>query len=93
MRKTIAIEAEKKRKLELERRFNGIADARRGRIRSLSEIAVEFLQGYRLRNPRSATFADYAVGHGGDALGDGQSSSKTAMISFWAGGFRTSSTQ
>jgi len=62
-RKTIAVDAEKKRKLELERSFNGIEDTRLDRVRSISEIAVEFLQGYRLRNPRSATFAEYATGH------------------------------
>src|ERR1700689_4137599 len=62
-RKTIAEEAEKKRHLELEKGFNQIEDTRRERIRSVSELADEFLVGYYLRNPKSSTFAKYAVGH------------------------------
>ncbi len=62
-RKTIAVEAEKKRRLELEKSFNGIEDNRRERIRPISEIAPEFMLAYKLRNPRSTTFAEYALGH------------------------------
>ncbi len=62
-RKTVAIEAEKQRRLELERGFNNIADTRRERIRSVAELADEFFEGYKLRNPKSATFAEYAIGH------------------------------
>lgn len=62
-RKTIAQEAEKKRRLELERGFNQIEDTRRERIRPLSELADDFLESYKLRNPKSATFAEYALGH------------------------------
>ena len=62
-RKTIAVDAEKKRRLELEKSFNGIEDNRRERIRTISEIAAEFLLAYELRNPRSSTFAEYALGH------------------------------
>src|SRR5437588_4047526 len=62
-RKTIATEAEKKRRLELEKGFNQIEDNRQDRIRALAEVAREFLDHYKLRNPRSATFAEYATGH------------------------------
>lgn len=68
-RKTLAVEAEKKRRLELEKSFNGIEDNRRERIRPLSEIAAEFLLAYELRNPRSSTFAEYALGHATRLLG------------------------
>lgn len=62
-RKTIAIEREKNRKLELERGFNQIEDKRQDSIRTVAELAEEFLEAYKLRNPRSFTFAEYAVGH------------------------------
>jgi integrase len=62
-RKTVAQDAEKKRRMELERAFNDVSDRRRERIRSVSEVLAEFLEGYKLRNPKSATFAEYAVGH------------------------------
>ena len=74
-RKTIATTAEKNRRLELEKSFNGIEDTRRERIRSVSEIGTEFLENYGLRNPRSKTFAEYAVGHVTRLLG------KTLMVS------------
>jgi integrase len=73
-RKTIATDAEKKRRLELEKSFNGIEDNRRERVRSVAEIAAEFLENYGLRNPRSKTFAEYAVGHLTRLLG------KTLMV-------------
>jgi hypothetical protein len=62
-RKTIATEAEKNRRLELERGFNQIADNRQQRIRTVAELADEYLEGYTLRRPRSATFAKYSLGH------------------------------
>lgn len=62
-RKTIALEAEKSRRLELERGFNNIADTRRERIRTVAELADEFLEAYKLRSPKSTTFAEYAIGH------------------------------
>jgi integrase len=61
-RKTIAVEAEKKRRLELERGFNSLSD-RRERIRAIAELADEFLEGYKVLKPKSATFATYAVSH------------------------------
>lgn len=62
-RKTIATEAEKKRRLELEKGFNQIEDNRQDRIRTLAEVAKEFIAGYTLRHPRSTTFVEYATGH------------------------------
>jgi integrase len=62
-RKTIATEAEKKRRLEMERGFNDTADRRQDRIRTVGEIADEFLIDYKLRNPKSVTFAEHALGH------------------------------
>ena len=62
-RKTIATAAEKNRHLELERGFNQIEDNRQQRIRTVAELADEYLEGYKLRQPRSATFAEYSLGH------------------------------
>src|ERR1700690_3923084 len=62
-RKTVAQEAEKKRRQELERTFNDVTDRRQERIRSISGTANKFLDDYKLRNPKSATFAEYAIGH------------------------------
>lgn len=61
--KTIAVQAEKVRRRELEQGFNQIEDNRRDRIRSIAALAAEFLEGYGLRNPRSSTYATYALGH------------------------------
>jgi integrase len=61
-RKTIAIEAEKARRLELEKGFNNLSD-RRERIHTIAELGDEFLEAYKVRKPKSATFAEYAVGH------------------------------
>ena len=62
-RKTVAQDAERKRRQELERTFNDVADRRQERIRPISEIATKFQDDYKLRNPKSATFAEYAIGH------------------------------
>ncbi len=62
-RKTIAVEAEKKRRRELEQGFNSIATARVERIKSIAELSAEFLERYRLTNPRSVSFAEWALGH------------------------------
>jgi integrase len=60
-RKTIAQEAEKNRRRELEKGFNEIEDKRSERIRSIADLTTEFIEGYGLRNPRSLTFAEYAA--------------------------------
>jgi len=62
-RKTIATDAEKKRRLELEHGFNDTADRRQERIRPIAEMVDTFLADYEVRNPKSATFAKYALGH------------------------------
>jgi integrase len=61
--KTRAKEAEKKRRRDLEEGFNGIADARDERIRSIRELAAGFLKDYRVRQPKSASFAEHAIAH------------------------------
>jgi integrase len=62
-RKTVAQDAEKKRRLELEKSFNDVTDRRKDRIRAVSAVATKFLDDYKLRNPKSADFAEYAIGH------------------------------
>jgi integrase len=62
-RKTVAVEAEKNRRKDLERSFNGIEDNRRERIRTVAELADEFFEDYKVRHPRSTTFAEYGLGH------------------------------
>jgi len=62
-RKTIALEAEKNRRMELERSFNAVEDRRHERVRSVAEVADQFFEDYKVRNPKSETFADYALGH------------------------------
>jgi integrase len=62
-RRTVARDAEKKRRLELEQAYNDTTDRRHERIRTISEMAETFLEDYRLRNPRPVTFAEYALGH------------------------------
>jgi hypothetical protein len=68
--KTVAKEAEKKRKRELEQGFNGLADSREERIRNVTELATTFLGDYTIRQPKSAKFAEYALGHVQRLLGD-----------------------
>ncbi|MBV8069953.1 MAG: tyrosine-type recombinase/integrase [Acidobacteriaceae bacterium] len=67
--KTVAKEAEKKRRRELEEGFNGLSDSRDDRIRSLGELAKTFLKDYKVRQPKSATFAKYAIEHIQETLG------------------------
>ena len=61
--KTIAKTAEQNRRRELEQGFNNVSDMRYERIRTFDEVATEFYDGYKLRLPDSATFADYAIYH------------------------------
>jgi integrase len=61
--KTIARTAEQNRRRELEEGFNNFTDIRRERVRTFSDVADEFFNGYRLRLPNSAVFADYAIHH------------------------------
>ena len=68
--KTVAKTAEQNRKRELESGFNGFEDVREERIRLISEVAEEFPISYKLRNPRSAVFADGTIRHLKRLLGD-----------------------
>lgn len=68
--KTVAKEAEKKRRRELEQGFNGIADPRNDRIRELRELSKEFLKDYKIRQPNSASFAEHAMHHVQRLVGD-----------------------
>ena len=61
--RTVAKDAEKNRKRELEEGFNNIIDVRHERIRTFRDMAGEFFNGYKLRLPDSAVFADYAIDH------------------------------
>jgi integrase len=67
--KTLAKQAEQKRRRELEQGFNSIEDVRRELIRSLREVSEEYLESYALRH-RSVTFAKHAVKHLVRLLGD-----------------------
>jgi integrase len=58
--KTLARMAEQKRHRELEEGFNGLADKRDERIRTISELAEAYLSEYRLRH-KAVTFAEYAL--------------------------------
>jgi integrase len=66
--KIVAKAAEQQRRRELEAGFHNLKEERQQRIRCLSEVIAEYLEGYRLRF-RSATFADYALGHVSRLLG------------------------
>jgi integrase len=63
-RKTVAIEAEKKRRLELERTFNSIADTRRERIRAVGEMIAAYLEHYpSTHREKSVVFATQRLEH------------------------------
>lgn len=66
--KTIAREAEKQHRRALEAGYNNFKELRENRVRVLQEIIDDYLIGYRLRY-RSATFAEYALGHVARLLG------------------------
>jgi integrase len=61
--KTVAKNAERKRKRELEEGFNNFSDLRQERIRTFSDLADEYFGAYKLRLPQSARFAEYAIEH------------------------------
>jgi integrase len=66
--KTVAKGAEQQRRRELEAGFHNLKEVRQQRIRYLKDIIAEYLVSYRLRY-RSASFADYALGHVSRLLG------------------------
>ena len=61
--KTVARNAEQKRRRELEEGFNNFIDTRQERIRTFSDMAEEYFNAYKLRLPQSARFAEYAIDH------------------------------
>jgi integrase len=61
--KTVAKLAEQARRRDLEKGFNGVSDERQERIRNLDQLATGFLADYKVRQPKSAKFARYALGH------------------------------
>lgn len=67
--RTVAREAEKQRRRELENGLNGLEAKRETRIRTLADVASEYLEDYRLRH-RAVTFAQYAIGHVVRLLGE-----------------------
>ena len=58
--KTVAKEAEKKRRRELEEGYNDIGDNRDERIQPISTVAAQYLEAYKLKH-RSGDFAEYAL--------------------------------
>jgi hypothetical protein len=66
--RTVAKEAERQHRRSLEDGFNNFKEVRQNRIWVLEDIIDEYLTGYRLRY-RSASFAEYALGHVGRLLG------------------------
>lgn len=62
-RKTIAIEAERKRRLEYERSLNGVKQERSSRIQSIAEIGSAFVADCEIRHPRSANYTNACSAH------------------------------
>jgi len=82
--KTIAKSAEQERRRELEAGYNNVKEVRQNRIRTLAEIIVEYLVGYKLRY-RSASFAEYALGHVSRLLGSKLvvDINEAAVLGYW----------
>ncbi len=68
--KTVAKASEQRRRRELAEGYNSFEDVRHERVRTVNEIATDFLASYKLRNPQSAVFATYAVRHLQRVIGD-----------------------
>ena len=49
--KTLAKQAEKNRRRDLEQGFNGISDDRSSRVRSVEQVALDYLREYRAPPP------------------------------------------
>jgi integrase len=60
--KTVALDAERNRRRQCEYGYNALEDPRKDRVRSLSDLAAEYLTEYALKH-RAVTFAEYAVHH------------------------------
>jgi hypothetical protein len=70
-RKTIALEAERSRRLELEKTFAGIpAEKRTDRIRTVNDVLVPYLQHYSISHrPKSVLFSRSRLAHVSRLLG------------------------
>jgi integrase len=70
--KTIAKEAERKRRRELEEGYNGLAkEDRSRRVLTLSQAAESFLDEYKLRHqPNSISYTKYCIDHLKEHAGD-----------------------
>ena len=70
--KTLAREAEKKRRRELEDGYNNLTkNDRNKRVQSVRKAAISYLADYKVRHPKSFNgFARYAVRHLVEHLGD-----------------------
>ena len=70
--KTLAKEAEKKRRRELEEGYNNLTkNSRNKRVQTVREASSRYLADYKVRHPKSfASFAKYAVRHLVEHLGD-----------------------
>src|ERR1035441_1594300 len=60
--KTVAKQAEQHRRRQLEKGFNGLEDNREDRVKSVNEVAKDYLEDYYLRH-QSGVFARYALGN------------------------------
>ena len=60
--KTLAKQAEAKRRRELEQGYNGLSDERANRVQTLAAAAQDYFEDYQLRH-RSVTYAEYALGN------------------------------
>ena len=50
--------------------INGLSDERQQRIRTAAELATAFLADHKVRKPKSANFAQHALGHVVGLIGD-----------------------
>jgi integrase len=62
-RKTVALESEKNRRLELEKDLAELKTIATNVFAPSQSLADGFLEAYKVRQPKSATFAEYAIGH------------------------------
>lgn len=60
--KTVAKQAEQKRRRELEVGYNGLTSNREERVQTVEAVADAYLEEYRLKH-RAVTFAEHALGH------------------------------
>lgn len=66
--KTVAVQAEKMRRRELEAAYNNLADRRGERIQTLASVSSAYLEDYKLKH-RSVVYASYCIRHLNRLLG------------------------